>query len=70
MSTIALTPRQYAHFKTINEQIAELDTQRRTYLELILDSSEAAGKNIQIQSITEKGIEYEEVPSDGPKLSE
>ena len=62
MPKIPLTNRQYAHLASANQQIAELDAKRKTLLEMVLDSSEAVGKNIKILRIDETGIEYVEQP--------
>jgi hypothetical protein len=68
MPKIALTTRQFQHLAVVNQQIAELDAKRKTLLEMVLDSSDAAGKNIKVLKIDETGIEYEE--QTGPQLAQ
>jgi hypothetical protein len=68
MPKITLTTRQFQHIAIVNQQIAELDAKRKTLLEMVLDSSEAAGKNIKVLKIDETGIEYEE--QTGPQLAQ
>ncbi len=66
MSKIPLTNRQYDKLSTVNNQIASLAKLRQDYLELIIDASEAAGKNIKVISIQPDHIEYED---SGPQLT-
>lgn len=66
MPKITLSTRQYAHLASTNQQIADLTEKRKALLEMVIDSSEASGKNIKIVSIDETGITYEE---QGPQLA-
>lgn len=66
MAKIKISPRQFQHIALVNAQIKELEEKRKTFLELILDSSEVTGKNIKITKIDEDGIDYELEP-DSPK---
>jgi len=68
MAHITLTTRQYAHFARLNAQIADLTEQRKIALEILLDASGLAEKNISVDKILPDRLEYTE--HSGPQLAQ